>query len=625
MSKKKSIKKKVVAPKKVAQKPLSPPRKKNWITPIVLAVLAMLLYAPSINYDFVYDDDAVLKDNRFVKQGFGGLGKIWTTSYFKGFNENINARAFRPIPLTMFAVENQFFGLNPKVHHGVSVFLFGLTAFFLFLFLSRLLRKHHKLLPLIATALFIVHPIHIEVVANIKSRDELTAFLCFMIAGWLLLKSIDQKKFLYQILSFFFFTIALFSKESALTTLAVIPLMLWFFRDLDLKTVGMKTLPYLGLAVVYLIIRSSVVGGLNEGVALTVLDNSLLAAETLSERIATNIYVLGIYFFKNLFPHPLLSDYSFNTIPIVGWGDYKVWLSILLYAGLIGATIYGLLKKKVYSFAILYFFITVSIFSSVIVLNVNAYADRFNYNPSLGVCILLAWGLSLLIKTPNKRVTCLPLEGDADRQREESFTKASMGISTTSSFNSLFRKQNAIGILISLIILIAGISKTISHLPVWQDRYSLFEYDATNAPNNARMLKNHGGSLARQALAATETNERTRLAQESVQYLEKALSIYDRISTGHIHLGNMYGLLGDYDKAGASFEKGLAIDSKSYSGNTNLANVYYRKGRHQEALALMQKVNQNRFSKNDHYLISLIYGKLGQSDLAGKHRGLSGR
>jgi len=621
MSKKKSKKKKVVAPKKGKQKPLSSPRKKNWLTPTILAVLAMLLYAPSINYDFVYDDDAVLKDNRFVKQGFGGLGKIWTTSYFKGFNENINARAFRPIPLTMFAVENQFFGLNPKVHHGVGVFLFGLTAFFLFLFLSRLLRKHHKLLPLIAAALFIVHPIHIEVVANIKSRDELTAFLCFMIAGWLLLKSIDQKKFLYQILSLVFFTIALFSKESALTTLAVIPLMLWFFRDLDLKSVGLKTFPYFGLAIVYLIIRSSVVGGLNEGVTLTVLDNSLLAAETVSERIATNIYVLGIYFFKNLFPHPLLSDYSFNTIPIVGWGDYKVWLSILLYVGLIGATIYGLLKKKVYSFAILYFFITVSIFSSVIVLNVNAYADRFNYNPSLGVCILLAWGLTFLFKLQNNKATRLPLEGDADRQREEFY---SLGFAT-SSFGNWGTKQNTIGILLTAAILLAGISKTTAHLPVWENRYSLFEYDATNAPNNARMLKNHGGSLARQALAATDQNERTRLAQESVQYLEKALSIYDRISTGHIHLGNMYGLLGDYDKAGTAFEKGLAIDSKSYSGNTNLANVYYRKGRYQEALDLMQKVNQKRFSKNDHYLISLIYGKLGQSDLAGKHRGLSGR
>ena len=97
------------------------------------------------------------------------------------------------------------------------------------------------------------------------------------------------------------------------------------------------------------------------------------------------------------------------------------------------------------------------------------------------------------------------------------------------------------------------------------------------------------------------------------------------MSTGHIHLGNMYGILKDYDKAGAAYEKGVAIDSKSYSGNTNLANVYYRKGRYQEALTLMQKVNQQLYSKNDHYLISLIYGKLGQADLASKHRTLSGR
>ncbi len=610
MSKKKVAKKKIAKSKKVAPKPTvkSVSQKRNWITPLVLMIAAILLYAPSINYDFVYDDDAVLKDNRYVKEGFGGLGKIWTTSYFKGFNENINARAFRPIPLTMFAVENEFFGLNSKVHHGVNVLIFGLTAFFLFLFLRRLLRKQHKLLPHIATALFVVHPVHIEVVANIKSRDELTAFLSFMIAGWLLLKAIDQKKFLYQILSFFFFTIALFSKESALTTLAIIPLMLWFFRDHDWKKAAMKTLPYFGLAVVYLIARSSVVGGLNEGVELTVLDNSLLAAKTVSERVATNILVLGIYFFKNIFPHPLLSDYSYSTIPIVGWGNYKVWLSIFLYGGLIGAMIYGFLKKKVYSFAILYFFATVSIFSSVIVLNVNAYADRFNYNPSLGVCILLAWGLTFLFKTKNEKEL-----------------SPQLGLAATPPSGSWGVKQNALGFLLTGVILIAGISKTVAHLPVWQDRYSLFEYDVKNAPNNARTLKNHGGSLARQALMEKEPNEQIRLTNEAIQYLEKGLSIYDRMSTGHIHLGNMYGILKDYDKAGAAYEKGVAIDSKSYSGNTNLANVYYRKGRYQEALTLMQKVNQQLYSKNDHYLISLIYGKLGQADLASKHRTLSGR
>ena len=591
--------------KSVGKKPIfrkeekkSIPHKRNWWLPIGFAILAMLLYAPSINYDFVYDDDAVLKDNRFVQKGFAGLGDIWTTSYFKGFNENINARAFRPIPLTQFAIENQFFGLNSKVHHGVSVLLFGLTAFFLFLFLSRLLRAHHKLLPAVATLLFVIHPIHIEVVANIKSRDELNAFLCFIIAAWALLKSFDEKSKIYQPLSWLFFAIALFSKESALTTLAIIPLLLWFFRAIDLKNIALKTAPYFLIAVGYLIVRSSILGGLNEGVQLTVLDNSLLAAANVSERIASNIYVLGIYFFKNLIPHPLLSDYSYSTIPIVGWGDYRVWLSILLYGALIGAMLFGFWKKKIYSFAILWFFVTVSIFSSVFVLNVNAYADRFNYNPSFGVCLLVAWALCALLP------------------KDLPFGKYFPKFSDAKSYVSVF-SLSALALL--------GIWKLESHLPVWKDRYALFAHDVKAAPTNARMLKNHGGSLARQAMFEKDKTRQKEIANEAIEYLQRALNVYDRLSTGHVHLGNMYGLIGDVDKAGAAYERALQIDSKSYTGNTNLANVYYRKGRYEEALDLMNKVNQNQFSKNDHYLISLIYGKLGHSAKAAEHRTKSGR
>lgn len=572
----------------------SPVEKRNYWLPLGFALLAILLFGRSVNYGFVYDDDAVVKDNRYVKSGFDGLGKIWTTTYFKGFNENINARAYRPIPLTMFAIENEFFGLNPKIHHGVNVLLFSLTAFFLFLFLRRMLREaqlSNLIIPILTTLFFVIHPIHIEVVANIKSRDELTAFLCFIISALAMLKGFDENKKYFQPLSWLFFAIALFSKESALTTLALIPAILYFFRKISLKNILIKTLPYLGIAILYLVIRSSIVGGINEGVKLSYLDNSLLAAADFSERVASNIYVLGIYFFKNLFPHPLLSDYSFNTIPNVGWSDYRVWLSIILYVGLIGGAIYGFLKKKIFGFAILWFFITVSIFSSVIVTNVNAYADRFNYSPSLGICLLLAWMISIIFPRQNILST---------------------------------RTSSGVVALIS-IITVLGIYKTSTHLPVWENRNTLFAHDVKAAPNNARMLKNHGGSLAIAAMYEKDKNKQSQLANEAIRYLSKALAIYPRLSTGQVHLGNMYGLLGQLDNAESAYRSALEIDSKSYTGQTNLAGIFYRKGNYQEAFDLMSKVNPQLYSKNDFYLLSLLYGKFGDSAKAAEYRKRSGR
>ena len=288
-----------------------------------MAVLAMLVYSPSYNYGFVYDDDAVVKENKFVQEGIHGLGKIWTTSYFQGYEETMNARAYRPVPLTTLAIEYSVWGLDSTVNHIFNLLFYGLIGFFTFLFLSKLLRKFHPAIPIIATLLFVLHPIHLEVVANIKSRDTMLGYLGFAIAAWLLLIYVDTKKILPLAFSVVFYGLGLLSKEEVLTTVALIPFMLWFFMDSKPGKAVLSTLPYLAAAVIYLFVRSSILGGLNEGVELTALDNSLLASNGFGERTASGVLVLGKYMIMTLFPHPLISDYSLSTLPIVNWNDWR--------------------------------------------------------------------------------------------------------------------------------------------------------------------------------------------------------------------------------------------------------------------------------------------------------------
>jgi Tfp pilus assembly protein PilF len=564
-----------------------------WGLAISFFILGFLLYAPSISYDFVYDDDAVLKENRFVKNGMDGLSEIWTTSYFKGYDENMNARAFRPIPLTMFALEVEAFGLKSKVHHFMNVLLYGFTGLFLFLFLARLFKKEQIWLAACITLFFVVHPVHVEVIANIKSRDELVAFLAFVATAFLWLKGQDENKKVLIGASWVTFAIALFSKESAITTLAVFPLLLWFFRKKSFKQIALAVLPFLILTIAFLAVRSAVVGGLNEGVTLTILDNSLLAASSTSERIASNIYVLGLYFYKNLIPYPLLSDYSFSTIPLRSWGDYQVWLSIALYLGLISLAVVGLFKKWKAAYGAWHFFATVSIFSSVIVLNVSPYNDRFNYNPSLGVCFLLGFGLFYLL---------------GEKEGKLSFPG----------------RQYLLISLVSLIAL-AGMYRQSTHLPVWKDRYVLFDHDVQLAPNNARMLKNKGGSLVRKAVAEKDKSRQQAVADEAISYLERALAIYHRLPTSHVYLGIMYGLKGELEKAEKAYKDALAISSTNVYAKTNLANIYYRQGNYQDALNLLNEVKPELYSANDKYLLYLIYTRLGDYQTAMQWKEQSGR
>ncbi len=94
--------------------------------------------------------------------------------------------------------------------------------------LSNLFRKM-PLFVLLATLIFMAHPVHTEVVANIKSRDEILSFLNGTLALLLVFDYSKSKNWISLALAVIFFFLSLLSKETAMTTLAIIPFMLFFF------------------------------------------------------------------------------------------------------------------------------------------------------------------------------------------------------------------------------------------------------------------------------------------------------------------------------------------------------------------------------------------------------------
>src|SRR5690606_28198008 len=116
-----------------------------------------------------------------------------------------------------------------------------------------------------------------------------------------------------------------------------------------------------------------------------------------------------------------------------------------------------------------------------------------------------------------------------------------------------------------------------SHLPYWKDRYALFRHDVELAPQNARMRKNYGGSLARLAVEnqVDNTDLAKQYATQAIEQLEYALKLYDGMATGYIHIGNMHIILHQYDEAIAALQKALQHDSQNYYAKASLGNVYY--------------------------------------------------
>ncbi|MEI6899622.1 MAG: glycosyltransferase family 39 protein, partial [Bacteroidota bacterium] len=200
-------------------------------------VLAFALYGNTCLNKWAVDDEFVTgPDNQLVHQGFKAIPKIFTTPYVNATG-NIGSQSadYRPIVKLTFAIEYGLWGEKPGVSHGISVLIYFFISILLFFILKGLLKNYNVLFPFLITVIFIAHPIHTEVVASLKNRDEMLAFLCGLGALHYFLKFADTNHWKYFIYALVVFFIGYLSKSSILPFLAIYPLTLYFFKDMELK------------------------------------------------------------------------------------------------------------------------------------------------------------------------------------------------------------------------------------------------------------------------------------------------------------------------------------------------------------------------------------------------------
>jgi hypothetical protein len=478
------------------------PKEKNWWLPyILLFVIPFILYGSSITFEYVLDDKIVLSENSFVKKGVSGISEIFTTESFTGFlgsqKDLVVGARYRPLSIAMFAVEYEFFGLNPKVNHFINILLYALTGLLFYRVLKNLWSKDSSgwfiAVPFMAALLFVLHPVHTEVVANIKSRDEiLSLFLC-LVSLHLSYKFTQNNRKSYLLLCGLIFLLALLAKENAITFLAVIPLTLYVFQKLSVKRLINLCLPLLFATALFVYIRYEVVGYvLDSGTQVTGLMNDPFLGATLADKYATIVYTLGYYLRLLIFPHPLTHDYYPYQIPIMNWGDWQVLLSLALYLFAIGFAFVKLKKRSVTAWGILTFLATLSIVSNLFFPIGTFMNERFLYMPSIAFVVVLAyWTLEKL-----------PLQ----------FQKYKLS------------KNIAFGI---LILLLAGYSyKTLERVPAWESPLSLNTAASKVSVNSARANQFMAYSLYVEANATPDRVQKQKLLEEATLFVDKALGIY---------------------------------------------------------------------------------------------------
>jgi tetratricopeptide (TPR) repeat protein len=512
---------------------------KQFTPQIIIFIFAFIIYANTLVHQYALDDKMTYWKNEFVQNGTSGIKDILAYDSMVGMfgkdTKELEGGRYRPLSLITFALEVEFFGRettdisakepfigNPGVSHFFNIILYCISLLILFKVLSRLFRDYkpkfwYLSIPFIATMLFAAHPLHTEIVANIKGRDEILAFLFAIAALNAILDYVDKNKFSGLINAFIFIFLGSMSKEITITFLAVIPLSIYFFRKEKLIKYFYLMIPLIAGAITYLAIRASVIGNQTAIEASMLMNNPFLEA-TIGERYATVVMTLLIYLKLLIFPHPLTWDYYPYHIPIVGWTDWRVILGLLIHIGLAIVAVKGFRKKSIYSFGILIYAATLSITSNVF-FNIGAFmSERFVYVSLLGLCIVVAYLIS---------------------------EKLSIKISH-------IKKYNKVAIALTAVILIAFSAKTITRNTVWENNLTLFANDIKVSSNSAKGNSTYASELyklSEDAEAVGDTALRNKYLRESIPYFEKAIEIYPEYGEALVRLGNIhYKLDGDYKK-----------------------------------------------------------------------------
>lgn len=199
----------------------------------LLGLLAFFLYINTLGNSYNMDDTMVTNNHPLTSQGLSAISDIFTSPYYS--DAEGYAYGYRPMVHLSFALQHDLFGEGPGAGHFINILLFALTCLLLFKFLIRLLGNERLLFAGIATLLFVVHPIHTEVVASLKNRDEILALLFALWAALLLLKYVELEKWISLIGVLILFSCAMLSKKSIFPLVIVLPIITLFLSNTSIK------------------------------------------------------------------------------------------------------------------------------------------------------------------------------------------------------------------------------------------------------------------------------------------------------------------------------------------------------------------------------------------------------
>jgi tetratricopeptide (TPR) repeat protein len=547
-----------------------------WLLAALLGLVTMALYWPAMRWDFVnFDDPDYVTANPHVQGGLSWAGVRWA------FCNTKQAAYWAPVMWLSHMVVCQVFGLNPWGHHLINVLLHAVNTVLVFLLLRRLTGAEWR--SLLVAALFGWHPLRVESVAWVTERKDVLSTFFFLLTLLAYVRYVEKTKVpsskseVFYGLALVFFALGLMSKPM-LVTLPFVLLLLdyWPLRRVSsfkhsVSSFGTRSrstfnpqfsalvfekLPFFGLAAVASVVTFVVQ---KHGGAFLRVENLPLGARAGNALISYCRYLGKLFWPTDLaifYPHP---------------GHWPME-QVLLAGGLIlGITVVFYVKRGRYPFMVmgwLWFVGTLVPVIGLVQAGEVAMADRFTYVPSLGVLIVVIWGIYELSQRWRYHEIAMSVAGCA------------------------------------VIFLCLGLTR--QQIGYWKDSEALFRHALEVTENNY---------LAHNDLGAVLNMKNQ--TDEAISQYRQAIRLKPNDAEAHNNLGIALNKKGQIDEAISQFQEAIRLKPDFNMAHDNLGTALGMKGQTAEAISQFQEaIHLNPDDAAAHYNLGIILDAKGQTDEA---------
>lgn len=516
----------------------------------LIVLTCVLCYHNSLNCGFVFDDISAIKENRdlrphsSIKNVF--LNDFWGTPMHKEQSH----KSYRPLCVLTFRWNYLLHGLEPAGYHLVNVVLHTIVSLMYFRMCAMLLSEVSSFA---AAMLFAVHPIHTEAVTGVVGRAETLSSVFFLAAFIFYTKATRRKKatgWRYLTLAMIFVATAMLCKEQGITITGICAIYEIFvaqkIRLSDIYHLARSVLSGKSLAlpsgwwpheatrrlavlcvatVALLFARLQIMG--SQLPVFTRFDNPASVSVTPTRQLSYN-YLASVNLWLLLFPCDLCCDWTMGTVPLVeSFSDPRNMATLGAYS-LIGVLVWvaflqgdrhrsGVIVMGL-AFMILPFLPASNLFFPV----GFVIAERVLYMPSMGFCILVAYGFQLLSERWNRKMTwcCLGF------------------------------------------LLLSHSVKTYNRNADWESEYTIFMSGLKVNQRNAKLFNNVGHAL-----------ESEGKFEEALQFFHKAVSVQQDDVGAHINVGRTYNHLKMFKEAEQAYLKAKSLLPKAKPGESYQARI----------------------------------------------------